>query len=196
MTDEPRESRKRSRYDDREPEPRIRSRFHRERSRSPAKGRRPDNRRDRSPPPRRDVATVKDPRRRDSSSSKDSPRPTSSSGPSVEDAKTRALEIARKIAAEAEARKASLPTSEPKVPTVQAVSSYFSIHSSSFFLSPSLLIIVLQVHPAVQKPTKTVDTDVYTEAGDYIKDIEINDLRNRYTLTKGSFQKMVRVYNL
>jgi hypothetical protein len=136
MTDEPRESRKRSRYDDREPEPRIRSRFHRERSRSPAKGRRPDNRRDRSPQPRRDVATLKDPRRRDSSSSKDSPRPTSSSGPSVDDAKTRALEIARKIAAEAEARKASLPVNETKVPTVQAVSSCLSIQSSSFFLPP------------------------------------------------------------
>jgi hypothetical protein len=27
--------------------------------------------------------------------------------------------------------------------------------------------------------------------GDYIKDIEVNDLRNRYTLTKGSTQKMV-----
>jgi len=56
-----------------------------------------------------------------------------------------------------------------------------------------LFLTVLQVHVAAQNPTKTVDSDVYTEAGDYIKDIEINDLRNRYTLTKGSFQKMVRV---
>lgn len=56
-----------------------------------------------------------------------------------------------------------------------------------------LLTIILQTNVAVQKQTKTVDSDVYTEAGDYIKDIEINDLRNRYTLTKGSFQKMVRV---
>lgn len=32
---------------------------------------------------------------------------------------------------------------------------------------------------------------MYVEDGDYIKDIEINDLRNRYTLTKGSTQKMV-----
>ena len=135
MTDEPRESRKRSRYDDREPESRVRSRFHRERSRSPARERRPDNRRERSPQPRRDIAAVKDPRRRGSSSSKDSPRPTSSSGPSLEDAKTRALEIARKIAAEAEARKASLPAIEPKVPAVQVVSSHLSIQSSSFFSS-------------------------------------------------------------
>ncbi len=36
-----------------------------------------------------------------------------------------------------------------------------------------------------------VSSDVYTQDGDYIRDIEINDLRNRYTLTKGATQKMV-----
>ena len=36
-----------------------------------------------------------------------------------------------------------------------------------------------------------VGGEVYIADGDYIKDIEINDLRNRYTLTKGSTQKMV-----
>ena len=36
-----------------------------------------------------------------------------------------------------------------------------------------------------------LNTDIYVADGDYIKDIEINDLRNRYTLTKGSTQKMV-----
>ncbi|KAK3702025.1 hypothetical protein LTR37_015139 [Vermiconidia calcicola] len=35
--------------------------------------------------------------------------------------------------------------------------------------------------------------DIYTQDGDYIRDIEVNDLRNRYTLTKGSTQKMVRI---
>lgn len=35
--------------------------------------------------------------------------------------------------------------------------------------------------------------EVYVAEGDYIKDIEINDLRNRYTLTKGSTQKMVNI---
>ncbi|KAJ5673863.1 hypothetical protein N7462_009302 [Penicillium macrosclerotiorum] len=34
--------------------------------------------------------------------------------------------------------------------------------------------------------------EVYVADGDYIKDIEINDLRNRYTLTKGSTQKMIK----
>ena len=36
-----------------------------------------------------------------------------------------------------------------------------------------------------------VTSQIYTQGGDYIKDIEINDLRNRYLLTKGSTQKMV-----
>lgn len=31
----------------------------------------------------------------------------------------------------------------------------------------------------------------YVTDGDFIKDIEINDLRNRYTLTKGSTQQLV-----
>jgi hypothetical protein len=35
------------------------------------------------------------------------------------------------------------------------------------------------------------NAEIYVADGDYIKDIEINDLRNRYTLTKGSTQKMV-----
>ncbi|TID13705.1 KH domain protein [Venturia nashicola] len=34
--------------------------------------------------------------------------------------------------------------------------------------------------------------DIYTQDGDYIRDIEVNDLRNRYTLTKGATQKMIK----
>ncbi|KAK4957964.1 hypothetical protein LTR10_004389 [Elasticomyces elasticus] len=37
-----------------------------------------------------------------------------------------------------------------------------------------------------------VNDEVYQQDGDYIKDVEINDLRNRYTLTKGSTQKMIK----
>lgn len=36
-----------------------------------------------------------------------------------------------------------------------------------------------------------VNGEMYIADGDYIRDIEVNDLRNRYTLTKGSTQKMV-----
>ncbi|KAL4921243.1 hypothetical protein BDW62DRAFT_175266 [Aspergillus aurantiobrunneus] len=37
-----------------------------------------------------------------------------------------------------------------------------------------------------------LNADIYVADGDYIRDIEINDLRNRYTLTKGSTQKMIK----
>lgn len=40
-------------------------------------------------------------------------------------------------------------------------------------------------------PGGTINGEMYIADGDYIKDIEVNDLRNRYTLTKGSTQKMV-----
>lgn len=35
--------------------------------------------------------------------------------------------------------------------------------------------------------------EIYVADGDYIKDIEVNDLRNRYLVTKGSTQKMVNI---
>ena len=49
---------------------------------------------------------------------------------------------------------------------------------------------------AAKSPTSAthgepLNAEIYTQDGDYIKDIEVNDLRNRYTLTKGSTQKMV-----
>ena len=45
--------------------------------------------------------------------------------------------------------------------------------------------------PGPKGDTNKVDSEVYIADGDYIKDIEVNDLRNRYTLTKSSTQKMV-----
>ncbi|KAK1075171.1 hypothetical protein LTR74_000577 [Friedmanniomyces endolithicus] len=48
---------------------------------------------------------------------------------------------------------------------------------------------------AVKSPSQAggaVNDEIYTQDGDYIKDVEINDLRNRYTLTKGSTQKMIK----
>ncbi|KAL8968240.1 MAG: hypothetical protein Q9183_002557 [Haloplaca sp. 2 TL-2023] len=40
--------------------------------------------------------------------------------------------------------------------------------------------------------TSNINGDMYIADGDYIKDIEINDLRNKYTLTKGSTQKTIK----
>lgn len=45
-------------------------------------------------------------------------------------------------------------------------------------------------------PTEQKGAEIYQQDGDYIKDIEVNDLRNRYTLTKGSTQKMVNLTRL
>ncbi|KAM5435720.1 hypothetical protein MferCBS31731_006169 [Microsporum ferrugineum] len=37
-----------------------------------------------------------------------------------------------------------------------------------------------------------INGEVYMADGDYIKDIEVNDLRNRYTITKSTTQKMIK----
>ncbi|KAL2759560.1 hypothetical protein ACRALDRAFT_1026032 [Sodiomyces alcalophilus JCM 7366] len=41
-------------------------------------------------------------------------------------------------------------------------------------------------------PDSKINGEMYVADGDYIKDIEVNDLRNRYLLTKGSTQKMIK----
>ncbi|EAW10188.1 KH domain-containing protein [Aspergillus clavatus NRRL 1] len=46
--------------------------------------------------------------------------------------------------------------------------------------------------PSATEASKKLNPEIYVADGDYIKDIEINDLRNRYTLTKGSTQKMIK----
>ncbi|KAF2086164.1 hypothetical protein K490DRAFT_67084 [Saccharata proteae CBS 121410] len=56
--------------------------------------------------------------------------------------------------------------------------------------------------PPIRAPSATIKSpsagasanegEVYQQDGDYIKDIEVNDLRNRYMLTKGSTQKMIK----
>ncbi|CZT20965.1 uncharacterized protein RCC_06827 [Ramularia collo-cygni] len=45
--------------------------------------------------------------------------------------------------------------------------------------------------PSASTPAAPLNAEVYQQDGDFIKDIEVNDLRNRYTLTKGSTQKML-----
>lgn len=53
-----------------------------------------------------------------------------------------------------------------------------------------------QLASASLKATATVSAaningEIYVSDGDYIKDIEVNDQRNRYIVTKASTQKMV-----
>ncbi|KAJ4523963.1 hypothetical protein HRR83_002081 [Exophiala dermatitidis] len=146
--------RKRSRFDQTEPEPRKASRFDR-RSRSPST--RQSETRSRSPLAKRSQ----------------SPAPGEKRSTSVDPAAAAAA-AAAKINAELQARRGiqhvdvppirsgSTPTPTPKPSTPGA-----NDHSR-------------------------VGGDIYVADGDYIKDIEINDLRNRYTLTKGSTQKMIK----
>lgn len=44
---------------------------------------------------------------------------------------------------------------------------------------------------SANKTAPALDGEMYVADGDYIQDIEVNDLRNRYLLTKGSTQKML-----
>ncbi|KAF2799039.1 hypothetical protein K505DRAFT_295283 [Melanomma pulvis-pyrius CBS 109.77] len=49
--------------------------------------------------------------------------------------------------------------------------------------------------PVVKSPaanTGSVAGETYQQDGDYVRDIEINDLRNRYMLTKGAVQKRIK----
>ncbi|KAJ9197005.1 hypothetical protein DTO166G4_2602 [Paecilomyces variotii] len=46
--------------------------------------------------------------------------------------------------------------------------------------------------PSGSQSAGKLNDEIYIADGDYIKDIEVNDLRNRYTLTKGSTQKMIK----
>lgn len=47
--------------------------------------------------------------------------------------------------------------------------------------------------PSQDASAAPISDEIYQQDGDFIKDIDVNDLRNRYTLTKGSTQKMVNL---
>ncbi|KAF2490925.1 hypothetical protein BU16DRAFT_516891, partial [Lophium mytilinum] len=83
---------------------------------------------------------------------------------------TAAAAAAAKINAQIEARKRAQPVD---VPPIRAAS------SPAVAASPGAAAAA------------ALTNEVYQQDGDYIKDIEVNDLRNRYTLTKGATQKMI-----
>lgn len=150
MSEDP--PRKRSRFDQMEPEPRKPSRFDR-RSRSPST-RHSESRRSRSPVASRSPSVA-----------------DNKSGPS--DAAARAAAAAAKINADLQARKG---IQHVDVPPIRSTSSPTPAPPPKVSSGQS---------------TSKLDGDIYVADGDYIKDIEVNDLRNRYTLTKGSTQKEV-----
>ncbi|KAG8160507.1 hypothetical protein KVR01_010043 [Diaporthe batatas] len=149
MDDSERRTAKRSRFDQKEPEPRRASRFDR-RSRSPS-ARKDDSVRDRSP------------------LSKD--RETGASpAKSPVDPAAAAAAAAAKINAQLQARKGIQHVDVPPIRSEAASGSSSGPAAASH----------------------QINGDMYIADGDYIKDIEVNDLRNRYLLTKGSTQKMIK----
>ena len=145
--------RKRSRFDQTEPEPRKNSRFDR-RSRSPV-ARNSESRRSRSPLAKHSPVTDGKPK-------------------TPVDAAAAAAAAAAKINAQIEARRGIQHIDVPPIKT-----------------SSSPAPVAKPTTPSAGNSMAKVDGDIYIADGDYIKDIEVNDLRNRYTLTKGSTQKMV-----
>ncbi|KAL9609911.1 MAG: hypothetical protein Q9167_005356 [Letrouitia subvulpina] len=173
MADDERRSSKRSRFDQTEPEVK-RSRFDR-RSRSPS---RRDTRRSRSP------LTQEKPLNSGSTSASvpkgSSPDPAAAAGELISltwlaGAKLTALTAAAaaRINASIQAKKG---IQHVDVPPIRATASPVGKSSSP------------PANPGTS--TSNINGDMYMADGDYIKDIEVNDLRNRYTLTKGSTQKM------
>ncbi|KAI9643351.1 hypothetical protein NHQ30_007970 [Ciborinia camelliae] len=157
MDDTERRTAKRSRFDQKEPEPKRTSRFDR-RSRSPP-ARKVESRRSRSPLGRR-------PSR--------SPAPESAKKGGADPAAAAAA-AAAKINAQIQAKKG---IQHADVPPIHATES-----PAGNSASPGA---------GAGNSASNINGEMYIADGDYIKDIEVNDLRNRYTLTKGSTQKMIK----
>ncbi|KAK4101354.1 hypothetical protein N658DRAFT_425507 [Parathielavia hyrcaniae] len=124
------------------------------------------DRRSRSPPARK-PEPGRDRERSPLSRSRDTP--SGSKSPSVDPAAAAAAAAAR-INAQLQARKG---IQHVDVPPVRST----SVSSSNAASGPG---------------TGTINGEMYIADGDYIKDIEVNDLRNRYLLTKGSTQRMIK----
>ncbi|KAI4129188.1 MAG: hypothetical protein LQ338_002347 [Usnochroma carphineum] len=174
MADDERRGSKRSRFDQTEPEPKRSSRFDR-RSRSPSR-RQSETRRSRSP-----LAP----------SNPLSPRATESKGPKAfaADPATAAAAAAARINAQIQAKKGIQHVDVPPIRSVGKTGTRTSqtltrIQTGSPAASAS--------SPPARSGSSTsnINGEMYIADGDYIRDIEINDLRNKYTLTKGSTQKM------
>ena len=171
MDDIERRAAKRSRFDQTEPEPRRTSRFDR-RSRSPP-ARKSESARDRSP-----LSGGRDGSAPDVKSPID---PTAAAGRFPRAALGRrdrnrisslthdtSAAAAAKINAQLQARKGVQHVDVPPVRS-SSTSDKDGAHAAN------------------------INGEMYISDGDYIKDIEVNDLRNRYLLTKGSTQKMVNI---
>lgn len=167
MAEEPR---KRSRFDQTDSEPPRRSRFDR-RSRSPS-NRDSEARRSRSP-----------------IRNSGSPAVTE-----IKDPAAAAAAAAAKINAQIQARKGVQHVDVPPIRSVQMppLPSFPENTKPARPALADLLSSKTDSPSGAQSPDANgLNKEIYTQDGDYIRDVEVNDLRNRYTLTKGSTQKMV-----
>ncbi|KAE9377754.1 hypothetical protein N431DRAFT_434901 [Stipitochalara longipes BDJ] len=157
MDDTERRAVKRSRFDQKEPEPKRTSRF---------------DRRSRSPP------AVKEPRRSRSPLGRASGSPApASANLGASDPAAAAAAAAARINAQIQAKKG---IQHVDVPPIRST------------LSPSAGQSASPGGSGAGNSASLVNGEMYIADGDYIRDIEVNDLRNRYTLTKGSTQKMIK----
>ncbi|KIW05435.1 uncharacterized protein PV09_03945 [Verruconis gallopava] len=146
------DSRKRSRFDQTEPDPprNLKSRF---------------DRRSRSPPRR-------------------SRSPGAVSSPSTVGGKSDAKDVES-------SSKSPAPVTDPKAAALAAAAAAARINAQ--LAEKTKNAPAGRPSAVVAKPLPKKDSSgIYQENGDYQKDIEINHLRNRYTLTKGAFQKMIK----
>ena len=166
------ERRPRSRFDSDEPERPTRSRFDTDRrSRSPSR-RESEAHRERSPP---------------AVNREDTDSPSSAS--TKNKAAAAAAAAAARINAQIQAKKGIQHVDVPPIRTVRPTL-VFTIFADTALqaLTPPV------VRSPAPKNNEAVSSEMYQQDGDYIKDIEINDLRNRYTLTKGAVQKRVNYF--
>lgn len=176
MEDSERRSVKRSRFDQTEPEPKRASRF---------------DRRSRSPPRRQETARERSPlsKARNSSTpdSKSPLDPAAAAGtlptgaslhiryssrlvcPRLDTNSIITAAAAARINAQLQARKGIQHVDVPPVKSSSPTTQSGDVNHAS----------------------ANINGEMYISDGDYIKDIEVNDLRNRYLVTKGSTQKMV-----
>lgn len=164
--------RPRSRFDTAESDRPPRSRFDRgeRRSRSPS-SREPESRRTRSPVAREGT---------------DSPAAAEAKRAKALDAAAAAAAAAARINAQIQAKKGIQHVDVPPIRAVRIPSTMSRMHAD-FEQAPSPPVVR---SPAAHAP-KNTSGEIFQQDGDYIKDIEINDLKNRYTLTKGAVQKRV-----
>jgi hypothetical protein len=174
MDDTERRTAKRSRFDQTEPEPKRASRF---------------DRRSRSPPAKKaEVRRSRSPVARDSGSpatgEKGGLDPAAAAGELARCFEKKRYKADTYFIAAAAARINA---------QIQAKKGVQNVDDSPIrsTLSPPTTGAPKSVSPGAGNSASTVNGDMYIADGDYIRDIEVNDLRNRYTLTKGSTQKMV-----